>query len=202
MVRKKSKRTLITTSAVLIVLLVAIGTIALIRALNPKEADPYVQQETSSTSTSANESPSEPETQPQTVEPTVPTDTNASNDPKLDPATVGTIDISPMELTVSYVKGVGGFEYEVLRTPNGTRYVEFRSSSLAGTKCTNDVGAFASILVDPDSNESTTLTKTTTVDGTKYGLSLESSTCTNDADKLASYQKSFSDAFGLLKKMN
>lgn len=203
MVQKKGKkRTLITALAVLIVLLVAIGTIAIIRTMNPKEADPYTQQETSSTSTDTPDDSVSTQT-PEETEATTPADSSGTTtEPALDPATVSTIDIEPMAISVSYVKGAGGFEYEVLRTANGTRYVEFRSSSLAGTKCTNDVGAFASILADPDSNESTTLSKTTTVDGTKYGLSLESSTCTSDAKKLQSYQKSFGDAFSLLKKIN
>ena len=203
MVRKNNKRALITALAILAILLAAIGAIALIRAFGPKEDDPYVQQTSSSATSSQDETaPSNTTAQPEANSTDAPVEENSSNEPKLDPATVGTIDITPMDITVSYVKGAGGFEYEVTRTQNGTRYVEFKSPDLAGTKCTNDTGAFASILADPDSNESTTLTKTTTVDGTKYGLSLESTTCTNDAEKLAKYQKSFSDAFGLLKKMN
>lgn len=201
MVHKKgNRRALITAIAILIVLLVAIGTIAIIRAVNSGKDDPYVQPDPSTSSTeTTNETPSD------TTEPVTGDDgdtpTSSEEDaPTLDPATVGTIDITPMEITVSYVKGAGGFEYEVLRTANGTRYVEFRNESLVGTKCTNDKGAFASILAEPTSNESATLSKTTKVDDVTYGLSLEGTTCTGDVDALKAYQKSFSDAFSLLKK--
>ncbi len=204
MVQRKHNRALTISLAVLTILLVAIGTIVLIRVFNTNP-DPLVQQETSSSSTDvSNDMPAEEmDTSVESVDLETPNEeTTTTSEPELDPATVNTIDIEPMELTVSYVKGSGGFEYEVLRTTNGTRYVEFRSPTLIGTKCTNDEGAFASILANPDSNESTTLTKTTTVEETKYGLSLESSTCTSDEAKLQAYQKSFSDAFSLLKKMN
>ena len=204
MVQRKHNRALTISLAVLTILLVAIGTIVLIRVFNTNP-DPLVQQETSSSSTDvSNDMPAEEmDTSVESVDLETPNEeTTITSEPELDPATVNTIDIEPMELTVSYGKGSGGFEYEVLRTTNGTRYVEFRSPTLIGTKCTNDEGAFASILANPDSNESTTLTKTTTVEETKYGLSLESSTCTSDEAKLQAYQKSFSDAFSLLKKMN
>ena len=204
MVQRKHNRALTISLAVLTILLVAIGTIVLIRVFNTNP-DPLVQQETSSSSTDvSNDMPAEEmDTSVESVDLETPNEeTTITSEPELDPATVNTIDIEPMELTVSYVKGSGGVEYEVLRTANGTRYVEFRSPTLIGTKCTNDEGAFASILANPDSNESTTLTKTTTVEETKYGLSLESSTCTSDEARLQAYQKSFSDAFSLLKKMN
>jgi cytoskeletal protein RodZ len=199
MVKKTGKRKLITALAVLIALLVIIGAIALIRATAQK-SDPYTTKDPSSSKTEATDSSAAQDT-------TKPTDTSPStdgtaSDPVLDPATVSSIAISPMSITVSYVKGIGSFEYQVLRTANGTRYVEFRNADLVGTKCTNDTGTFASILDNPDSNEGTTLTKTVTVDGTKYGLSLESATCTANSDKLQAYQKSFSDAFSLLKKIN
>lgn len=201
MVQNKRKRTLIAALAVLLVLLVAIGTVAFIRVLNAGKEDPYLQTDTSSVET-PNDTASDQQTKPDTQEePTQDTQTDEEDEPKLDPATVGTVDISPMEITISYVKGVGGFEYQVLRTSNGTRYVEFRSAELVGTKCTNDEGKFASILADPNETESATISKTTTVEDTKYGLSLEGAACTSNKDKLESYQKSFSDAFSLLKKM-
>lgn len=201
MVQKRGKRTLVTALAVLLVLLVAIATIALIQLNGHKKTDPYVSQDSTSTTDSvkdATEQPSKDETETPKPESATQSDTS----PQLDPATVATVDIAPMSVTVSYVKGAGSFEYEVMRTANGTRYVVFNSTELAGTKCTNDKGTFATILASPNDNESSTLTKTTVVDGTTYGLSLESSTCTSNADKLQTYQKSFSDAFGLLKKMN
>ena len=106
-----------------------------------------------------------------------------------------------MSITVSYVKGVGGFEFEVHRTPSGTQYVDFKSSDLVGTKCTDDEGIFATILESPGSDEQATLTKTIKLDGTTYGLSLAATTCTSDTTKLSAYQQSFNDAFSLLKKM-
>ncbi len=202
MVQNKRKRTVITAVAILAVLLVAIGTVALIKGLSQDDkVDPYVTQQTSSDSAdTSNDEPSKDATNESPTQPS--TNAPATDSPSLDPATVATVDIVPMTLTVSYVKGIGGFEYEVLRTANGTRYVAFSSPELVGTKCTNDKGVFASILTAPTNDESSTLAKTTTVDGTKYGLSLEPETCTTNTEKLKSYQQSFSDAFSLLKKMN
>lgn len=201
MARKISKRTIVVASAVLVVLVALVGTIAIIRATQPKEQDPYKTTETSSTEDTSTETTDEKEATSQDST-DKPSNGQSSAESSLDPATVGTIDIQPLSITVSYVKGVGGFEYEVLRTPSGTQYVEFQSSELAGTKCTDDTGVFVSILVDPETDEASTLAKTTTVDGTKYGLSLAGANCTSDASKLQAYQKSFNDAFNLLKKTN
>ncbi len=201
MARKISRRTIVIVSAVLLVLVALIGTIAVIRATQPNEKDPYKTTETSSKQETSVEAADEKETVSENST-KKPTSDQPSAESALDPATVGTIEVAPLSLTVSYVKGVGGFEYEVLRTPGGTQYVEFSSAELAGTKCTDDTGVFVSILVGPKESEASTLAKTVTVDGTKYGLSLAGTNCTSDASKLQSYQKSFSDAFGLLKKTN
>lgn len=204
MVQRKAKRTLFTALAVLLVLLVAIGTVTLIRVLGGDDKqDPYLESQ-SSPSDASNDADSDrdSESSPQEeAEPSTTTDEEATT-PTLDPATVSTLTIAPMEIVVSYVKGAGGFEYEVLRTSNGTRYVQFRSAELVGTKCTDDTGKFASILANPNETESATISKTTTVGNVKYGLSLEGAACTSDASKLQTYQKSFSDAFSLLKKTN
>lgn len=200
MVQKWGKRKVIIALAIILVVLAAIGVFNVINMNNKDKSDPYVPRDTSSSETDII-TPTD-EAEPETDAPEVVKDTEPSDSSAIDPATVTTVDIAPMTITVSYVKGVGGFDYQVLRTTNGTHYVEFSSSELVGTKCTNDIGVFASVLADPDTNESTTLAKTTTVDGTKYGLSLEPSTCTSNEDKLQAYQKSFSDAFSLLKKMN
>jgi len=125
----------------------------------------------------------------------------SAEQPAIDPAKVATVAIEPMSIAVSYMKGVGGFDYEVLRTGSGTKYVQFSSTKLAGTKCTNDEGQFVSIIEKPSKDEATTLAKTTTVDGTEYGLSLADSTCTSDSALLKQYQDAFSGAFSLLKKM-
>ena len=119
----------------------------------------------------------------------------------LDPSTVSTIDIQPLELTVSYVKGVPGFEYQILRTAQGTKYAELTNEDLKGTKCTDDTGVFASIIVNPGEAEAPTLDAKTVVDGVTYGLSLASNTCTNNQELLDKFQSSFSSAFPLLKKM-
>lgn len=119
----------------------------------------------------------------------------------IDPALIGSTDIAPAGLTVSYMKGVGGFEYEVLRAEGGRKYIELRNSELIGSKCDNDAGAFASIIETPSESEQGTLAKTTVVDGVKYGLSLALPTCTNNESLLKSYQDAFSKPFSLLKKL-
>lgn len=203
MVQKMTKRTQVTIKAVLLVVAALIGTILLMQLFSPKEQDPYKESTTSQkeeSTTDGSPSPKKSEdTQNQSPEyggALSPSETN------IDPSTLGTLDIPSLGITVSYIKGIGGFEYEVLRTPSGTQYVEFRSTGLAGTKCTDDKGAFASILADPKTAETATLAKSITKDGTLYGLSLPTASCTNDAEGLAAYQKSFSDAFLLIKKTN
>ena len=119
----------------------------------------------------------------------------------IDPATTSTVEIEPMDIVVSYVKGVGGFDYEVMRSPGGTKYVQFSASKLSGTKCTDDAGVFASIIEKPSPDEKATLVKTTTVNTVEYGLSLVDETCTIDVQLLKQYQASFNDAFSLLKNL-
>jgi hypothetical protein len=199
MVHKKGKRALLTAVSILVVLLAIVGTIVIIKALNPGTNDPYAQQTTNkSTDDTPTDQPDSPSTTPLPDD----ADGTSSTEPAIDPATVATIDVTPMSLTVSYTKGVGGFEYEVLRRPNGTRYVEFSSPELVGTKCTNDKGVFASILESPASEEAVTLAKTTKVGGMTYGLSLAAVTCTSNEALLKNYQKAFSTAFSLIKKTN
>lgn len=200
MAKKKGSRALITSIIVLAVLLAVVATIAIVKAIagNGKQ-DPYKQTSSQQTPSNTSKDTSKPSTTPNDADKNSTTNTQSSS--TIDPATVSTIDIPPMSITVSYVKGIGAFEYEVLRTPNGTQYVDFRSDDLVGTKCTDDQGDFASILQNPTSDEAATVSQKTTVDGTTYGLSLAASTCTSNPDLLAKYQKSFSDAFTLLKKM-
>lgn len=197
MAQGKTKRAIVTGSVVLGILLLIIGGIALAQSLiGGKETDPYKQQNIENTSTDesnsktdrADEDTSKAEEKPVSEEKTI------------DPATVSTIDITQMGITVSYVKGVGGFEYIVKRSPRGGQYVEFRSEQLKGTKCTDDQGAFASIIEQPDATESAALTKKVTVEGVEYGLSLAAPACAPDAALLTQYQTSFKDAFSLLKK--
>lgn len=201
MVRKKgNRRRLITTLIVLGVLLLVIGIVAIVRATSSHKDDPYTQPEATTQEKPADTSKGTTKTGDDEK---ASQDTSANTaEPTIDPSQLASIDIAPMSLTVSYVKGIGGFEYQVLRTPSGTQYVEFLSAELVGSKCTDDQGVFASILANPAGAESATVTKTTTVDGTKYGLSLASAACTSNPEALQTYQKSFTDAFSLLKKTN
>ena len=202
MVHKKGKRNLIIAGAIALVIVIAIGVVLLVSALQPKESDPYRQITQSSTEdTKPVDTPDTTDTDKQDDDAKTDTNTGDSTSSTLDPASVATIDIQPMEISAAYVRGAGGFEYSVLRTSSGTQYVEFSSPELKGTKCTEDNGAFASILANPSTNESATLNKTVTVGGVKYGLSLADETCTKDAALLKQYQAAFSDAFGLLKKL-
>jgi cytoskeletal protein RodZ len=195
MVQKKGRKTLVTTLVVIGVIVLVVAIIVAVRALSSKPTD------TTST-TSTNDSPALTEEAEKTQKPsstTTPEETTAQS--TVDPATVSTVSIEPMSLNVSYIKGIGGFDYEVKRAPNGTKYVQFSSTKLVGTKCTDDVGSFASIIDSPTADESTTLAETATVDGTSYGLSLADPTCTSDPTLLQQYQSAFSEAFTLLKKM-
>lgn len=190
MAKEDRRRSLVVAVTVLVVLLLAIGAVATIRSLN--------QSEDSSQKTTAVEEDAEVTANdtPAQTEPQVAPETT------IDPSTTDQLTIAPMGIAVSYVRGVGGFEYQILRTANGTRFVEFSTGSLVGTKCTNDTGVFVSILESPDATESATLAETVTLDDTTYGLSLADATCTSDAEALKTYQQSFVDAFSLLKKAN
>lgn len=200
---KAKQRMLIIAGIAFVAVLLLVGIIILVNSLRADKVDPYKQDTSSAETTSSDESENQTdsskddqEIKSDTTKPE--TDTPAST---IDPATVSAIDIQPMSLTVSYVKGIGGFEYAVKRTTSGTQYVEFSSPELVGTKCTDDTGAFASIITNPSSDESATLAQTTVVDGTKYGLSLNAANCTKDAELLKKYQASFNDAYSLLKKL-
>lgn len=119
----------------------------------------------------------------------------------IDPTTLATVAIEPMALSVSYVKGIGGFTYQVLRSPSGTPYVSFMNEALIGTKCTDDEGTFAAIIEGPSEAEQETLDATTVVSGTTYGLSLSADTCTSDPALLSEYQDAFLTPFSLLKTL-
>lgn len=180
-------------AAVLALALIAIAAYALNPKGNHSSAPSAVVENSDSDKNTSQTTPSTPDTNTKPTDSTQPTTT-------LDPSTVGTVDIQPLSLAVSYVKGIGGFEYTVMRSSGGTEYVEFTSPQLVGTKCTDDTGTFASIIQNPDTNEASTITVTQAVDGTKYGLSLSDNTCTGNTELLKQYQTSFRDAFSLLKK--
>lgn len=201
----RGKRITWIAASITVVVLLAIGLAAAFGVFSGKEADPYRQNSSQQSSETADDSeaPSNSQAAEDSNNEGEASDTSgdgAGNDATVDPSTVATIDIESMGITVAYVKGVGGFEYEIIRTSGGTRYAEFRNADLIGTKCTNDQGAFASIIENPTATEDATISKRVTLGEVSYGLSLAGTNCTGNADLLARYQKSFSDAFSLLKK--
>lgn len=189
----KNRRVLISTLTVAGLLLAVVGVVFLVQAASrSNQAEPSID-----TTTTA-EPHEEEQTTPSTTEPTTPDTTSGEN--AIDPALVATVTIEPLAITVPYLKGTGGFTYEIVRTANGKQTVEFRNDDLKGTKCTDDQGTFAAIAKDPSAAEQETLAKKVTVDGVVYGLSLSAATCTDNPDLLADYQESFSTPFALLKK--
>lgn len=205
---KRPSRRAILISAVA-VLLIALVTVWVIKIAQPEEAGVNPGADSSASQPASDSSEGSDGSDKSAAKP----EDGDSNDDageksadsdaqSIDPASVDSLDIEPLGVTVSYVKGVGGFEYEVLRTPSGTRYANFKNEGLVGTKCTDDKGVFASILVSPKEDEQATLAKKLSVDGVTYGLSLASAACTSNTDLLESYQQSFADAFGLIKKID
>jgi hypothetical protein len=194
MVQRKAKKKLIAALAVVGALVLIIAIVAVVKSKSSTDSSASTQTSQKDTPEARNES--ETTDMPQVTKPA-----ETTTEPSIDPATLAIVTIEPVSLAVSYLKGVGGFDFEVLRTSSGTKYIQFSSTKLAGTKCTDDKGQFASIIESPSSDESATLTKTTIVDGTTYGLSLADETCTNDSDLLKQYQDAFSGPFSQLKKM-
>ncbi|MES2630342.1 MAG: hypothetical protein V4611_00075 [Patescibacteria group bacterium] len=195
MVQNKGRKTLYIALGVIVAAILAVGVVVFIASLSNKPTSDTNQ-------TTTKDEPSVPEeTQETTDKPTADVPEDDTDQASIDPEQVSTVSIEPMTIVVSYMKGVGGFDFQVSRNANGTQYVQFSNAELAGTKCTNDEGVFASIIESPTSDETATLTKTTTVDGTTYGLSLAESTCTSNAELLKQYQNAFSEPFSLLKKM-
>jgi len=190
------KKALITAGLVLGVLLLVVGAIVVVRALNTPEPAIETTQESGSTTDSDTDT-----VKPGNSTDTTPTDSTTTTAPAFNPDTTTTVDVAPLNLKVYYTKGVGALSYQVLRTPSGTRYIDFQAESLIGTKCTNDTGSFASILEKPAADEEATLTKTVTIKGEKYGLSLADDSCTSDTAALKSYQSAFSDGFDLLSHL-
>jgi len=199
MVKNKGKRSLIIAISIAGILLIAIIVAIVLRSLGASSSDPYV--ENGGTTNTTEQSTATPD-ENNASDSTVPETETTTPESTVDPATLTFVDIVPMSISVGYVKGVGGFEYEILRAQNGTRYVQFSSPELVGTKCTNDAGVFASVLASPTEAESSTLAKTVKVEDITYGLSLAGSTCASDTAKLQQYQKAFRDGFSSLKKLN
>lgn len=194
MVQKTGRKKLIAALAVIGVLVLVIAIVAVVKSKSSTDSSSSAETSQKDTPEISNESETT-----DTPQVTKPVETTA--EPSVDPATLATVAIEPVSLVVSYVKGIEGFDFEVLRTPSGTKYVQFSTTKLTGTKCTDDKGQFASIIESPSSDENATLAKTTTVDGTTYGLSLADETCTSDSGLLKQYQNAFSEPFNQLKKM-
>jgi len=142
-----------------------------------------------------------PTTNEEAVTPVVDAPVDAA-EPTIDPATVSRIDIEPLKLSVAYVRGIPGFGFLVERTTSGTQYVSFSAEALIGTKCTDDKGVFASIIVNPSEQDSPTVTKNVTVDGVRYGFAPSEDACTSNAALFTQYQVAFRDAFPLLQLMS
>ena len=194
MIQKTDRRKLFVTLVALGLLVLVVAIVAVVRSMPSSETS-------MSTETAKKEAPETTDKSENTDIPAATEPTDTATEPMIDPATIATVTIEPVSLTVSYLKGVGGFDFEVFRTTGGTKYIQFSSPKLVGTKCTDDRGQFASIIENPSTDESATLAKTTTVNGTTYGLSLAEATCTSDSNLLKQYQDAFSEPFSLLKKM-
>ena len=191
MAKAQGKRGLIVTIVVLGLTLLSVSAVVVWQNLN-KDTTPNT---TSETSTPAKDEKPVDSKAPET-------DKVTSTPSAVDPSTLTSIAVEPLGVTVFYSKGTPGFEFNVLRAGDGTKYVEFSSPQLVGTKCTNDTGVFVSIVKSPKSPEDKTLyADTVTVAGTTYGLSLSDSTCTSDAALLETYQSGFKNGFSELEEL-
>jgi len=191
MSRFLSKRGLIVAIIVLAVILVAVGAIVL--AKKPSQPSTVTTPDTSKQATPSKDTTTETDA----TESDAPTASASS----VDPQTLTSVDITPLAVTVFYSKGTPGFEFTVLKTANKTQYVQFTSSDLIGTKCTNDQGAFASIIKNPSADEMQTTSQTVKVGSDSYGLSLASTGCTSNTDLFAEYQTGFKNGFSSLKAL-
>lgn len=192
MVKKHGKMKLTITVIALAVTLLIVGGIAALQNQNTV-TDSGLVDTPAQTDQASDE---------QTLVEEEPTDQVPEAEPAVALEDTSSIDIKPMGITVYYVRGIPGFEFVVERTANGTEYVQFRSPDLKGTKCTDDEGAFASIILNPSATEAQSLIATTTVGEDTYGLSLTDETCTKDEALLERYQDSFSRAFSLLSRIS
>jgi hypothetical protein len=188
--KTQGKKSLILITIVLgIALVVVIGGFLFAKsASTPTKVPTTVTSDQSATNTTTETDATDPNTAATTKTPAV------------DPSTLSSIDIQPLGITVSYTKGTPGFAFDIQKTADQTQYVEFTSTDLVGTKCTNDQGVFATIIKNPTSSEDqTTLTATTKVGNDTYGLSLASADCTSNTDLLSTYQTGFKNGFASLK---
>ena len=188
--RKKLIITIIVLAAMLV--LIAVGVALLLRPnkLPSQVSAPNTSKQTAPNKDTTNVTPSD-----------AATISTSSTGPAADPQSLKSIDIQPLAITVFYSKGTPGFEYSVLKTADKTQYVQFTSPNLVGTKCTNDQGAFASIIKNPSSNETQTVNQIVKVGSDTYGLSIASAGCTGNSDLLTLYQTGFKNGFSNLKSL-
>lgn len=133
---------------------------------------------------------------------TTETDTTSEAVTKADPASLRSLVIEQLGVTVFYTIGTPAFEYSIQRTDSRTEYVQFTAAQLIGTKCTGDNGAFASIIKNPSSDEDqTTISQTVTVGDDTFGLSLSGAGCTADPELFMQYQTGFKNGFTSLQAL-
>lgn len=194
MARIQRRTVFITAAIVLVVILL----IALAVVLTKKHATPAT-----TTATNASQQPTSSKdttTETDSTETTSPT--NQTTAPVADPSTLSSVDIDGLGIKVFYTKGTPGFEYAIKKTTDGTQYVEFTSTDLIGTKCTNDEGVFAMITKNPSASEDQgTVSQTTKVGNDSYGLSLASASCTSNDELLNQYQTGFKNGFSSLSSL-
>ena len=204
MIIRWSKKTSIWLLAAVAVVVLVFALAAYLGLFSPKKDDPYKSIASQQTESEVYEQKNSEADDSSTESDSDVNNSSGTESPEALPAldTVSSIVVTQMGIEVYYVKGIEGFEYTIERTAGGTEYVQFSNSRLVGTKCTGDVGAFASIVKNPTETENaTTIVKKVNVNGNTYGLSLVGSNCTADQPLLSSYQKSFQDAFGLIKEL-
>jgi len=187
MAKTQSKKRLLVIIIALLVVALAIAGAVVAKNLNtPTETTTDTSQE----STDVTDSDASTDTD---TEPAPKPDTSVT--PAVDPATLSSVVVEPLGVTVFYSKGVPGFDFVVKRTAAQTQYVEFSTAALVGTKCTDDEGVFASIIKNPGDNERQTTTQIIQVGNDTYGLTLAGAGCTADAALLTEYQTAFTDGF-------
>lgn len=191
MAKGQGKTGLIVTIVALGLTLVIVATIVILQNLNR----PAVTNDASTTDTTKTEETTTDDATDETPK----TDTPATT---VDPATLKSIDIEPLAITIFYSKGIPGFDFAVKRAADRTQYVEFSSPDLAGTKCTNDEGVFASILKNSTTAEAdSSATTKKKIGNDTYELSLAGPDCTSNVTLLKEYQTAFSNGFSELKVM-
>jgi len=194
MAKTQSKTGLIVTIVILAVVILGVSAFAIV---GKKDTSPPVTNETSTTPATNTAKDDTKDTDPPNV-----TGGPETTKPAVDPNMLASVDVEPLGIVVYYAKGTPGFDFAIKKTANRTQYVEFTSTDLVGTKCTDDMGLFASIIKNPTSEEDqTTISETVKVGSDSYGLSLASASCTTNSELLTKYQAGFKEGFSSLKAL-